>query len=446
MDDGSRSWLFAVILLLLLAMYFAMAETAFASVTRAKLSARQDSGDPRARKALFVLDHFDRAITTILICTNIVHLSAASIVTVNVTRIWGSRWVTLSTVVTTLVVFFFGEMLPKSIARKYSERLSLYTASVISFLMTVFKPASSFLTAVGNALTRSSGESEASVTEDELQDIIEDMTEEGTLDEQQGGLISSALQFSDMTVESILTSRVDMVAVDSSMNTEEIMDFIKRSNHSRLPVYQGTVDNIIGVLQIRTFMKEYFRNDGKVELQPLLEPPYFVHQSMKIDDALHAMSLKKETLALVTDNYGGIMGVVTVEDILEELVGEIWDEDDRVVENIVPLPDGTYSVNAEEHVLDVFEDLDIDVPEDMEEELANKQMSELCFEHFETIPKPGDSFWYMGAQITILVMRRNRIIRLKFRKPDVEKEPENTAHSLEKAISASGRREEGGGS
>ncbi len=399
-------------------MYFAIAETAFASVSKTRLKAKADRGDPRARRALLVSDNFDRAITTILIGTNIVHLAAASVVTTNVTRIWGVSFVALSTLLTTLAVFFFGEMLPKSIARKYSEGLSLSTASSLWFLMRILTPFSSLLTLIGSTISKLfRNKAEASVTENELYEIIEDMTEEGTLDEDQGELISSALQFGDVSVESILTSRVDMAAIDIDDPAEEILDFIRHTNHSRLPVYKDTIDNIIGILPIRRYLKRYLRDGVLPEIRPLLEEPYFVHQSAKIDDLLPELSRNKQNLAVVTDNYGGTLGIVSVEDILEELVGEIWDEDDRIVRNIVPLSDGSYSVSAEEHVTDVFDALDIPYDEEEEDRLADKLMSELVFEQFPSIPKTRDSFEYLGAKITILFMKQNRILRLKVTPP-----------------------------
>jgi len=423
MEDGSRiSWLI-VVFLLFGAMYFAVAETAFASVSKTRLRTYADKGDPRARKALFVTENMDRAITTILIGTNAVHLAAASIVTVNVTRTWGLSAVTLSTIITTLAVFFFGEMLPKSIARKYSERFSLSTAGSLCFFMSLLRPLTSLLTMLGNgvaALTK--GDPEASVTEGEIYDIIEDMTEEGSLNEEQKDLISSALSFGDVTVESILTSRVDVAAIDVDMSEKEILDIIKEQNHSRIPVYEGTIDNIIGILQIRKYIKYYIRTDEPLDIRGLLDEPYFVHQSTKIDDLLQVMSTRKLNMAVVTDNYGGTLGIVTVEDILEELVGEIWDEDDRVVNNIVPLKDGSYSVNAEEHVIDVLDELDVHYDEEEEERILNKLMSELAFENFPGMPKEGDSFVYLNLRITILSMKRSRIYRLR-----VEKLPEEGA-------------------
>lgn len=206
MDTGSRLSIAAIIILLGLAMYFAIAETSFATVSRIRLKTRLDKGDHRAKKALLVLDNFDKAITTILIGTNIVHITVAAIVTVLVTRKWGISAVTAGTLVTTAVVFFVGEMLPKSVAKKYSERFCLQTAASLRFFMVLFTPISAALTAIGHAASRlTKGDPEVSVTEDELYDIIEDMTDEGTLEPERGELMSSALQFADLTVETVLT-------------------------------------------------------------------------------------------------------------------------------------------------------------------------------------------------------------------------------------------------
>ncbi len=423
MDDGSRISLLMIILLLFGAIYFAVAETAFASVSRTRLKVLSDGGNPRAERALWITEHMDRAITTILIGTNITHLATASLVTVTVTRLYGLSAVTVSTLVTTLAVFFFGEMLPKSIARKYCETLSLLTSGSLKFFMTLFAPASALLTAIGSAVSKATkGEAEATVTENELYDIIEDMTESGALNEEQGDLISSALQFGDITVESILTSRVDMAAVNIAMTPEEVLAYIKEQNHSRLPVYEGTVDHIIGILHVRTYIKRYVRTmrlgEPAPDIRPLLTQAYFVHQSTKIDDLLSEMSRQKLNLAVVTDNYGGTLGIVTVEDILEELVGEIWDEDDHAVENIIPLPDGSFSINPAESVLDVLEELDLPYTEQDEDELENKLMSELAYEAFALIPTEGQRFTAYGMQIIVARMTHNRIMRLRVRRKE----------------------------
>ena len=413
MDDGSQSTWLIVILLLFAAMFFAITETAFASVSRVRLKTDAERGDKRAEQALYVMDHFDRAITTLLICTNIVHIATASIVTVYVTKRWGVSAVSISTLITTLVVFFFGEMLPKSIARKYCEPLSLATAGILRFLMTILKPVAALLTMIGNAAAKLiKGDDETSVTESDIYDIIEDMAEEGTINEEQSELISSALQFGEVTVESILTPRVDLEAIDIEDSLEEILSQVKSQNHSRLPVYEKSVDNIIGILQIRRFIKAYLREGQSLDLRTLLDEPFFIHQSTNIDELLPLMSKNRANMAVVTDNYGGTLGIVTVEDILEELVGEIWDEDDVVEEPIVPLGEGVVLADADESVSDVMEQLDYEDP-DGDEELVNTRMGEWAFEQFTSIPRVGDSFRYHELEITVSAMEHNRIRKLK---------------------------------
>lgn len=413
MDDGSRlPWIISVALLFC-AMFFAVAETAFSASSRPRLKVFAEAGNKKAEKALAVLDSFDKAITTILIGTNIVHISIATLVTVAVTRRWGTGAVSASTVITTFAVFFAGEMLPKSLAKKYAEPLAMSTAGALSFLMKVFSPLSAALTKLGAGVSKLiKGEPELSVTEDELYDIIEDMTEEGTLDEEQGDLISSALQFSDVTVESVLTPRVDVVFIDAEDSLDEILSVIKSCSHSRLPVYLDSRDNVIGILQIRKFIKAYLREGQKLDLRSILDKPFFIHQSTKLDDVFPLMTKERQSLAMVTDNYGGTLGLITVEDILEELVGEIWDEDDVVEEAVTELPGGEYSVDADEKVADVFDEIEFEDPED-NDDFVNTVMGAWAFEQFAAIPNTGDSFRYHSLQVTVSQMDHNRIKRLK---------------------------------
>ena len=404
-----------ILALLLFADYFAVCETSFAAVSRIRLKTAMERGDRRANKAMYVCERFDKAITTILIGTNIVHLSCASYVTVLVTRRWGLSAVTLSTFITTLVVFFVGEMLPKSIAKKYSLRLALGTASSLVFFMHLLTPVSFVLTKIGEFASRlTKGDSEVSVTEDELYDIIENMTDEGDLDSEQGDLVHSALAFGDLTAESILTARVDMETIDVDDPLEEILSQVKASRHSRIPVYQDSVDNIIGVLQIRRFMREYLQKREKTDLRSLLDEPYFVHQSAKIDELLSVMSSKKINMTIVTDSYGGTVGIVTVEDILEELVGEIWDEDDEVVEPCVDHGDGSYSFDAGVDIEDAFEFMDYEDPD--ETDFDHKLLGEWAYEQFDAIPQEGDSFPYNGLRVTVEKVQQRRIMQLRIQR------------------------------
>ena len=419
MDDGSRlPWIIAIILLFLAA-FFAVAETALAAASKNKIKVALDRGDYRAKNAMYCIDHFEDAISTLLVCTNIVHISTAALVTVAVTRLWGLSAVSVSTLLTTIVVFFAGEMLPKSIAKKYSEKLLLATAGLLRFFMGVFGPVARLLTSIGKLFVKD--DAEVSVTEDELYDIIEDMAEEGSIDEDQSELISSAIQFGDVTVDSILTPRVDMVAIDVAANSKSVLELVKGTTHSRLPVYEGTIDTIIGVLHIRKFMKAYLKSKRVPKIRPLLDSVYFTPQSTRIDTLLPILSGKKQNMAVVTDSFGGTLGIVTVEDILEELVGEIWDEDDIVEEAFMSLGNNVYLVDAEETVGDLFDEMDYEDPEE-DERFTNLLVSDWVYEHFPEIPRVGDCFEYNGLKVTVSLMDHNRIVRVRVVAPDKTEE------------------------
>ena len=412
MDAGPKQDLWnllpVIIVLLLGAAYFAIMETAFASASRIRLKAAADHGNRRAQQAMYVLDHFDQAITTLLIGTNILHLTIATLVTVAVQRQWGMWAVTAGTLITTVVVFFAGEMLPKSIAKKYAERLAMRTARSLRFFMVLFKPLSAALTAFGNAVARRvQSEPAVTVTEDELADIIENMTDDGELTAERGELMSSALSFAEVPVESVITAAVD---VDDP--PEEILAYVREQRHSRLPVYADSIDNVIGILQIRKYIKACIKAGGKaVDVRPLLDEPVFVHQSTLIAEVLPELSRRKANLAIVTDNYGGTLGIVTVEDIVEELVGEIWDEDDVVEESFVPLGGGRYEVDAEMTVGEVFDRLDYTDPED-DEELQYKLLGEWTYEQFSYIPREREGFRYHRLDVRIADMKQKRIVKL----------------------------------
>ncbi|MCL1828508.1 MAG: hemolysin family protein [Oscillospiraceae bacterium] len=421
MDDGSL--LSLIIVLLVLSAYFAAAESAYASANKIKLKTRYEKGDRRAGKALFILDNFDIAISAMLTGTNIVTMSAAALVTVIITRRFGLPFAALGTVITTVVVFFVCEILPKSVAKKYSEQFALGCAASLCFFMRIFKPVTQILTALGSAAAKlTPGDAEVTVTEEELYDIIETMKDEGDLGADRGDLVHSALMFADVTAESVLTARVDVKALDVSDDHEEILNFIKEQKHSRLPVYRDSIDNIIGILQIRKYIKAYLRPGGGVDLEELLDEAYFVHRSIKINELLSEMSRKKLNLAVVTDNYGGTLGIVTVEDILEELVGEIWDEDDEVVEKFSVCEDGSFEIDAGVDMEDAFDMMDYDDPEDTDFE--HKLIGEWAYEHFDLMPKEGDRFMYNDLAVTVSKMIQHRIMKLNIRAALPSDEPE----------------------
>ena len=412
MDDGSwLSWiLFAA--LVLAAAFFALCETAASSVSRVRLKARQELGERRAEKALYIQDPFDAAISTILVGTNIVHISAATLVTVMVARTWGTRWVALGTVLCTVIIFFAGETLPKTIARRAPERHALGTAAALAGLMKGLGPLARLLSKTGAFFaSRIGGEAEVTVTEDELYDIIDIMTDEGELDEDSGELIQSALTFGDITAERVFTPRVDVDALDAESGPEEVLAFVRDKKHSRIPVYRGSIDNVVGILRASAYMRAYLRDKETPDLPALLDAPCFVHQSASVDEVLEEMTRRKVSIAVVTDNYGGTAGIVTVEDILEELVGEIWDEDDVAVDDFRTLDDGSCLADADLDMEEVLERLGYEDPEDTDWE--HKPLGEWVYEHFDMIPAKGDSFDWQGLRVQVEEIDHRRIRTLR---------------------------------
>ena len=414
MDPDSRS-IIIVCVLFIASAYFALTETAIASVSRSRIKVRLEKGDPRAKKVMYVLERFEDAITTLLICTNIAHIAAASVVTATVTRRWGLTAVTASTFIVTVAMFFIGEMLPKSIGKKSSERSSLACAGLLVVLMKIMKPVTFLLSGIGKmTLKVAGGDDEVSVTEEEIYDIIEDMTEDGSLDEEQSELISSALSFGDLTVTSIMTPRVDVEGIDINTPSEKILENLLGQNHSRLIVYDGTVDKVVGVLQLRRYLKSYISRKTLPSIRRMTDKVYFAHQSMPIDELFDNMTENKFNIAVVLDGFGGTLGIVTIEDIIEEIVGEIWDEDDEIKEPIVKLSDDTILASCDETVESAFEELGYEEKdEELEERFKNLLLCDFIYEKLGTVPKKGDSFEYNNMKIRVEEVDRNRVLTAK---------------------------------
>ncbi len=414
MDPDSRTSI-AVLLLFIASAYFALTETAIASVSRNRIKVRADKGTPGAKKVLYVLDNFEDAITTLLVCTNIAHIAAAALVTLAVTRRWGLSAVTASTFITTLAMFFIGEMLPKSIGKKTSERSSLVCAGLLVVLMKVLRPITFLLSGIGKLTLRLTHKNEeVSVTEDEIYDIIEDMTEEGCLDEEQSELISSALSFGDLTVTSIMTPRVDVEGIDINTPSEQILEKLLSQNHSRLIVYDGTVDKVVGVLQLRRFLKSYISRKTIPSIRRMTDKVFFAHQSMPIDELFDNMTSNKFNIAVVLDGFGGTAGIVTIEDIIEEIVGEIWDEDDEIKEPIVRLSDDTILVSCDETAESAFEEAGYEEKDEAQEErFKNLLLGDFICEKMGVIPKKGDSFEYNNLKIRVEEVDHNRVLKAK---------------------------------
>ncbi len=439
MDPDSRTSII-VCLLFVASAYLALTETAIASVSRNRIKVKADKGTPGAKQVLYVLDNFEDAITTLLICTNIAHIAAAAIVTAAVTRKFGLSAVTASTFIMTLAMFFIGEMLPKSIGKKLCERCSLACAGLLVVLMKILRPVTYVLSGIGKLTLKAtaSGE-EVSVTEDEIYDIIEDMTEEGSLDEEQSELISSALSFGDLTVASIMTPRVDVEGIDINTPSEEILENLLQQNHSRLIVYDKTVDNVVGVLQLRRFLKSYISRGTIPNIRRMTDKVFFAHQSMPIDELFDNMTTNRFSIAVVLDGFGGTLGIVTIEDIIEEIVGEIWDEDDEIKEPIVRLSDDTILASCDETVESAFDEIGYEEKnEDEADRFTNLLLCDFIFEKLGTVPKLGDSFEYNNLKIRVEEVDHNRVLTAKIVIKPEEDTPQNTDEGAEDAADAAG--------
>lgn len=317
--------------LLLGGAYFAGAETSLASVNRIRIMSRADNGSKRAKRVLYILDHFDEALTTILIGNNIMHIGSASLTALVAVRLnWGSAGATATSLVTTLLVFLLAEMIPKTIAKACNESFALFVAPSLRFLMRILYPLNVVFTSLTNGvkkLFRVQDEEEPTVSEEELHDIIETLDEEDDIDEDTADLMQSALDFTETPVGEVFVPLENVETVTLGMHPTEIVKIIEQTNHSRLPV-KSREGEICGVVQIRKYLKEYLKRQGHVSLARVMDKPYYVTVGTPIDEQLAGMSKAKTHIAIVRDNDGKVLGILTVEDILEELVGEIYDEDD----------------------------------------------------------------------------------------------------------------------
>ncbi|MBE6548177.1 MAG: HlyC/CorC family transporter [Ruminococcaceae bacterium] len=431
-EGEGRSLLIIFIVLVCLSAYFSCSESAFSLMNKIRVKNMADEGNKKAKKALYISNNFEKALTTILIGNNIVNIAAASVATLIVmnalsksTNIDEGAQSAISTVITTAIIFLFGEMIPKSLANDRPLWVSLRFSGITKFIMKLFTPLSAFFGMITKRITRLfKGDEEPSITEEELYDIIDTAEEEGVVDEDQSDLFKSAIEFSETTAENVMTMRGDIVGIDISLTNDEIMLIIRNTNHSRLPVYEGGIDNIIGTLPIRNFIKEYYK-DPSLDIRTILIPPFFVKANAKIDDLLTVMRQHKFYLAVVSDEEGETIGIVTIEDFLEELVGEIWDEDDVVDHNFTKLGGNKFRVNTKMIVSDAFARMHCDEPEN---HIAVRPILSWIIETFGKIPDEGDSFTYRNLEITVDTVENGRVSHVEIRiMSDSEIAVENSA-------------------
>lgn len=349
-----------IAVLICLSAFFSATETAFSSVNRIRLKNYAEQGNKKAKKAYSIVMKFDKALTAILIGNNIVNIASASLATIVFTEKFGSESVGLATVVMTIIVLIFGEIIPKSLAKENAEKFSLWVAPILSVIMFIFTPFTLLFVALKNAVTKrvdKGGKDDPSVTEEELKYIIDEIEDQGVLEEQESDLVKSALEFDEITINEILIPRVNIVGVNINENVEEIKKIFFKERYSRLPVYDKTMDNIVGVINYKDFMEMYI--SGGKSIKSIIQKPFCISEHKKISDILKEMQRSKNHIAIVIDQYGGTEGIVTLEDIIEELVGEIYDENDDDPPQFTVINDNTYMVSGELSLNDLLEQLDI---------------------------------------------------------------------------------------
>ncbi len=411
MEEDSILSLIIIAGLVLLTFLFSLSLYSLKSVSKTKLKKLSEKGKLQAKLCLIATSEIENISGVLQIGINMAQVASMALISLLILAEYGATYVIPYSAAATLALYLLTDVLPKNIGKKFSERFSLSLIGFVRFFAVVFSPISKVSNAMASAfINQTVGETEVSVTEDELYDIIENMTEDGELDADKGELIHSALNFADVTVEAVLTARVDLCAIDIDDDKSEITETILTAKHSRLPVYRDSIDNIIGILQIKKYIKTSLREGDEFELEELLDEAYFAHASTKIAELFPVMSRKKLNMAVVSDSYGGTLGIVTIEDILEELVGDIWDEDDDVCEMFVKTENGDILINAEATVEETFEFLDFEDPDDTEWD--HKIIAEWAYEQFDLLPSEGDSFNYHGIAFEISEMQNRRIMKL----------------------------------
>ncbi|MBQ1388049.1 MAG: HlyC/CorC family transporter [Clostridia bacterium] len=399
-----------IVLLVALSAFFSSMETAANSTSRARLMDLNERGVKGSAKAIKMLDKYDKTITTLLIGNNIVNIGASSLATVLCTRLVGDYGAALSTGVLTLIILTFGEVIPKCYAKENGDKLMVRFSSAICLLMTLLTPLSFvFIKLNSLALKLSGGENASpSVTESELKYIIESIEEEGVLEEAESEMVQSALEFDERTVLEILTPRVDVVAISLDSNFEETKAIIEKERFSRIPIYKDTIDNIVGILHTRDYLEE-LANGKTPDIKTLMQKPFFVYKTRKLSALLADFKRGHTHIGIVADEYGGMLGIVTMEDLLEELVGEIWDEDEEEQLQCRKIGDQCFEVSGDmplEDLLDLFEIPEKDV------ETTSHSVGGWVVEALDSIPEKGAVLEKNGLDIRVLAISEQRIKKL----------------------------------
>ena len=410
MDDGSITLLVALIVLIAFSAFFSASETAFSSLNQIRLKSRAEEGDTSAARVLAMAEKYDKLLSSILIGNNIVNIAAASIGTVLFTKWLGEeRGATASTIVLTIVVLIFGEVTPKTLAKEMPETIATAVSPVLSLLLTLFTPLTWLFSQWKKLLGHFVHSSESdTITEGELITMVSEAESDGELTDRESQLIRSAIEFDDVEVEEILTPRVDVVAVEDDISLEELAQTFAESGYSRLPVYHDTVDNIIGVVHEKDFY--IARLKKSVTMEDLIAPTLYTTGSTQISQLLRTLREQHHHMAVVVDEYGGTEGIITLEDILEELVGEIWDEHDEATEDFRQQSDGSWLVSGSASVDDLYETLGL--PED--EDIDSNTVNGLVQEKTHHLPKVGDHFQLNDYEGVVTRTARRRVTEVRF--------------------------------
>lgn len=415
-----------LVIMIILSAFFSASETAFSSVNLIRLRQYVDDGRPGAKKALNVAERFDEVLLAILIGNNIVNLASASLATIVATEVLnlGASGAPIATAVMTVLIIIFGEILPKSYAKENSESLALSIGTIYYYMIKVMTPLIFIFMVLKDFVAKlySKKEDEPSVTEDELNVIIDTMEEEGVLQQDEVEMLQSVLDLSETFVKDIMTPRVDVVAVDVHDSTENVKNVFFEEKYSRIPVYDESRDNIVGILYERDLFSAIIENGSTDDLliADVMRDPMYVSYTMRVSDLLTRLQLEKQHLAIVADEYGGTAGLVTMEDVLEEVVGEIYDEHDEEEQLVVKKSDTLYEVKAEIELDELFDimDIDLDIPEDA------YSLGSWMYSKIEDIPEIGDMYQYHNLIFTIIEVEDRRIIRVKIEVVEPENAPE----------------------
>ena len=416
-------YLIIIVLMVLLSAFFSSSEIAINSLNLTRLKKSVESGDKTAKVAYDLSENFTSTLCTILIGNNLVNTAATTAATALILKFLTKRGIAgadelapvLTTVILTVIILIFGEILPKNMGKMRPERWSRIVAYPIRVLTWVLFPIVYVVTWFMRKLQKVWGtddEDAPTVTEEELSTIIDTVEEEGVIDEEQGELLQSTLEFPETTVREIMTPRIDMIQIDIDDDPEAILEIAEQSRYSRIPVYRDSIDNIVGILVLNHYYKALTEADGRVELidlESLLIKPKLVHKTMRLPNALSVMREHKTHILIVIDEFGGTMGIVTMEDILEELVGDIWDESDVIVKEFRKTGDNTYEVSGDMNIDDFFAEIE---HEDDEFECEYKTMGGWAVEATDADPHVGDSFTYKNMCIVVDEMDDMRVTQL----------------------------------